>query len=58
MTPSYFLGLDVAKQKVRAALRGPDERFLCERSLPVTPTIAAEAIIAPTNSTSVIRAGI
>ncbi len=36
MIPSYFLGLDIAKQKVRAALRGADERFLCERSLPVT----------------------
>lgn len=37
MKPTYILGLDVAKHKVRAALRGAQtERFLFERDLPVS----------------------
>jgi len=35
MKATYFLGLDVAKHKVRAALRGPGGGFLCEQDLPV-----------------------
>jgi transposase len=36
MKPTYFLGLDAAKHKVRVALRGPDGRFHCEKNLPVS----------------------
>jgi transposase len=36
MKPTYFLGLDAAKHKVRVALRGPDERIHCEKDLPVS----------------------
>jgi transposase len=36
MKPTYFLGLDAAKHKVRIALRGPEKRFLCEKDLPVS----------------------
>jgi transposase len=36
MKPTYFLGLDAAKHKVRIALRGPDKRFHCEKDLPVS----------------------
>lgn len=36
MKPTYYLGLDVAKHKVRAALRGPNGgAFLFEQDLPV-----------------------
>jgi hypothetical protein len=34
MKANYFLGLDVAKQKVRAALRGAGGRLLWEKDLP------------------------
>jgi transposase len=36
MKLSYILGIDVAKHKVRAALRGAEERFLLEKDLPVS----------------------
>jgi transposase len=36
MKLSYILGIDVAKHKVRAALRGAEERFLFEKDLPVS----------------------
>ena len=36
MKPTYFLGLDAAKHKVRVALRGPDKRFHFEKDLPVS----------------------
>ncbi len=37
MQPAYLLGLDVAKLKIRAALRAHDDsRFLCEKDLPVS----------------------
>lgn len=37
MKPTYILGLDVAKHKVRAALRAAaEERFLFEKDLPVS----------------------
>ena len=37
MTPTYILGIDAAKYKIRAALRRRDqERFRFERDLPVS----------------------
>ncbi len=37
MKPSYFLGIDTAKHKIRVALRGAqEERFLFEKDLPVS----------------------
>lgn len=36
MKPSYFLGIDTAKHKIRVALRGAKERLLFERDLPVS----------------------
>jgi transposase len=36
MKPIYILGIDAAKHKVRAALRGAQERFLFEKDLPVS----------------------
>ena len=38
MKPSYILGIDVAKHKVRAALHGAPERWLFEKDLPVSRT--------------------
>lgn len=38
MKPTYFLGLDVAKHKIRAALSDSLEQFLFERDLPVNAT--------------------
>jgi transposase len=38
MKPSYFLGLDVAKLKIRVALSDSSERLLFERDLPVNAT--------------------
>jgi transposase len=35
MKPTYILGLDAAKHKVRAALSGANERLLFEKDLPV-----------------------
>ena len=36
MKTTYILGIDTAKQKIRAALRGTHERFLFEKDLPVS----------------------
>jgi transposase len=36
MKPSYFLGIDTAKHKIRVALSDADERLLFERDLPVS----------------------
>ena len=37
MKATYILGIDVAKHKVRAALRGAaEERFLFEKDLPMS----------------------
>jgi hypothetical protein len=37
MKPTYVLGIDAAKHKVRAALRGAEEeRFLYEKDLPAS----------------------
>jgi transposase len=38
MKISYFLGLDAAKHKIRAALAGESERVLFEKDLPVNAT--------------------
>ncbi|MGI8820898.1 MAG: IS110 family transposase [Chthoniobacterales bacterium] len=45
MKTAYYLGLDVAKHKVRAALRGPDSRFLFERDLPVNAAGRNELLV-------------
>jgi transposase len=36
MKPTYFLGLDTAKSKIRVALRDGNERLLFEKDLPAT----------------------
>ena len=36
MKPTYFLGLDVAKHKIRAALSQAEGRICCEQDLPVS----------------------
>jgi hypothetical protein len=36
MKITYILGIDAAKHKVRAALRGTQERFVFEKDLPVS----------------------
>ena len=41
MKPTYILGLDAAKHKVRAALSGAQQRFLFEKDLPVRASVCA-----------------
>ncbi len=45
MKPTYILGLDAAKHKVRAALSGAQQRFLFEKDLPVTGIGLRELLI-------------
>jgi transposase len=44
MKISYFLGIDAAKHKIRAALSQGQERFLFEKDLPVTASALAELL--------------
>lgn len=45
MKTTYILGIDTAKQKIRAALRGADERFLFEKDLPVSTAGLRELLL-------------
>jgi transposase len=44
MKISYFLGIDAAKHKIRAALSGDDERMLFEKDLLVNATALGELL--------------
>src|SRR3954447_11639160 len=46
MKPTYILGIDAAKHKIRAALRGPTaERYLFEMELPVSAAGRRELLV-------------
>lgn len=45
MKTTYILGIDTAKEKIRAALRGTDERFLFEKDLPVSAAGLRELLL-------------
>jgi transposase len=45
MKPSYFLGIDAAKHKIRAALSKGQERFLFQKDLPVTASGLTELLV-------------
>ena len=45
MKTTYILGIDAAKHKIRAALRGADERFLFEKDLPASAAGLRELLL-------------
>jgi transposase len=45
MKTTYILGIDTAKHKIRAALRGANERFLFEKDLPVSAVGLRELLL-------------
>ena len=45
MKTTYILGIDTAKHKIRAALRGAHERFLFEKDLPVSAAGLRELLL-------------
>ena len=44
MKPSYFLGIDAAKHKIRVALSHGQERFLFQKDLPIKASALAELL--------------